>query len=422
MKILPQGRRGAETQRKILCCFVALLLSGVLFANVSAQNEPIFEDLFITENATLLEELPIPMIPLPVQLPDEAAYLPSRNCGSAGSSEVSAANVSPDGRYTVFFDCLNRDVGVYNIYSLDNETGGMSGIGQIHFFPETLVVERWLDETRFALQASQDDAGTYGTRYLFVGDVTESGSLKEIGSQYVLSPRFEDNPPRYLWVTTVDDASGTIYGVHMYDVATEISAIFFSRPCIEVAEFGCATVTAHPNDSYTFGDATRFALLFSTPLSLEPKLLEVYEAFNQDLIYSTELTDSGRVEWLDANRLLLFNVSIDLVSGTSNGRLVDTSGASPTETDIERIYPFESLSPDREWLLVWAVGPDDGAVNVRNLETGEETPLFRPSSDYTALLGWDENETHTVLARIQTLANSGIPDPVGLWRIGLNGE
>ncbi|MBC7811896.1 MAG: hypothetical protein H7175_12150, partial [Burkholderiales bacterium] len=88
------------------------------------------------------------------------------------------------------------------------------------------------------------------------------------------------------------------------------------------------------------------------------------------------------------------------------------------------IYPFESLSPDREWLLVWAVGPDDGTVNVLNLETGEETPLFRPlspESDFTALLAWDANEPHTVLARIQTLANSGIPDSVGLWRIGLNG-
>jgi hypothetical protein len=315
---------------------------------------------------------------------------------------------------------LNHDQAAYNVYTYDSQTSAVSHMGAINFYPENWYVERWLDNTRFALQASQSDAGTYGTRYLFIGDVTEADSLQQIASQYIIAPRFEDDPPRYVWSFWNED-NGPQYFVRMYDLNTDSTAIFFSGECVPLEGFGCPTVAAYPNDSFTSGDVSRLALLFTTPLSLEPKLLEIYEPFNRELIYSTELTDAGSVEWLDAKRLLLLNVSMDLVSGTSSGRVVDTSGQPPIETEIERVYPFESLSPDREWLLVWAVGPDDGAVNVLNLQTGEETPLLHPDTygSYTALLAWVEDEPHTVLARVDMLTG-GNPAPVTVWRVGLN--
>lgn len=415
---LTQRRRDAEKRIiKFSLCILASLRPCVLILAISMifmqPDTPPFEALFV--NATHIEEIPLEVEVPYAQLP-EAVLARVSECEALPEAN-GLPSVSPDGSYVVYFDCFSLDVERYSVYVYETESGEVDTLGESLPDTEIIWVDRWLDDTQVALR-STTYSGTYGVDTVYVGDVTQPDSLREIATQYVLSPRFEPDPARYVWVT--DD--GQQHSVHSYNAASGEDRILFQRECVLLDEFGCATITAHENASFADGTAARLALLIGTPLSIAPKQLEVYDLANDELIYTAELMDIGRVEWLDADTLVLHNVEYDLAAGTVDGRLVRFGSDGVEEMNLQRVYStagIDALSERNRQIFVWALGPDDGAVNVRDLTTGDEMPLLcAPPQGYIVYLEWDESAPNTVQATIMDDAYTLL----ARWKIALNAQ
>lgn len=151
---------------------------------------------------------------------------------------------SPTGNWVVFQKCpYENEASPYTLYSYDVASDEFHTLGTSQSYADYFQIGNWIDDTHILIRDGLDMSDGY--RNVNVGDITRANSLEYIATQFAYQPRYFDNPPRIMWVTTEPpypsrmEARKTLLSVHEYDLRTHQSAVILERNC---EHFGCDLV------------------------------------------------------------------------------------------------------------------------------------------------------------------------------------
>jgi hypothetical protein len=221
----------------------------------------------------------------------------------------------------VYVDCYAPDATAYAVYAYDAKTGETRELGTTagDLDTETVIVARWLDETRVALRA-QTGGGTYNWRSVYIADASAAGSLREIARDYVARPAYGKTPPRYEWV--VEDGVNETVTVYRYDVQSGETDVLYTGDCLPRDDMGtalsCHMVTVNTNEDFTGGDPTRMILNVGDS-AREIKTVEVRALPSGKLLHTVEALGGGYGDWLGADTAAVFNLAFDFEAGGFRG-------------------------------------------------------------------------------------------------------
>lgn len=252
--------------------------------------------------------------------------LPFPICDPAAPISHGAPSASPDGHYSVFFECYDAQKTVYGVYAynhLTDEEPYLLGTTPTDLSTSYIFVAQWLDETTVEIR-SETGGGTYNDRSVYLADAATPDSLQEVARDYVSRPRFADNPPRYEWA--VEDGIAQRFDVYLYDVTTREIRTLYSDDCLlrdELANaLSCHMVTANTNASYT-PDGEPTALLLNIGDSIrEVKTIAIHSLPDGELRYQVDALGMGYGDWLAADTLAVFNLAFDFESIGFSGLFV----------------------------------------------------------------------------------------------------
>lgn len=275
-------------------------------------------------------------------------------CDSAAPLAHGRPSISPDGRYTVYFDCYAPDASTYTVYVYDTETDTTAELGTTapDLRTETLFVARWLAGTQVAIRA-ETGGGTYNWRSVYIADAAAPNSLTEIARDYVSVPHYGENPPRYEW--TVEDGVTETITVYRYDVKSGETAELYTGDCLprddQRSELSCHMVTPNTNADFTDdGEPTRLILNVGDS-AREIKTVEVRALPGGDLLYSVDALGAGYARWLSADTLAVFNLEFDFDGGGFGGRFVQLDDAGAVVNEAPFVLPVgEELTARPPWL------------------------------------------------------------------------
>jgi hypothetical protein len=289
-------------------------------------------------------------------VPASAQAIP--RCDPAAPLANGGPSTSPDGRFTVWIECYAPGEAAYTVYAHDAQTDTSYTLGDVRDPRRGVTgdrinfvyVGRWLPDDHVEIRA-ETGGGTYNWRFVFLADAAEAGSVKRIAADYVASPRFADDPPRYEWVT--ENGLSQTVTVHLYDVQSAQRETLYRGPCLlrdDLANaLSCHMMTAVTNATYTQNNNPTRLLLTVGDSARESKTVEVRDLPDGDLLYTAETLGSGYGLWLAADTAAVFNLTFDFekagfggvfVQFAEDGTIIQTqafvlpSGADLTETPV----------------------------------------------------------------------------------------
>ncbi|MEL6272259.1 MAG: hypothetical protein AAFU54_11085 [Chloroflexota bacterium] len=285
-------------------------------------------------------------------LPLHAQNIPA--CDPAAPLSNGDPSTSPDGRYTVYFECYAPDQTQYTVFAYDADSGNTLTLGETapDLATESIFTARWLTDTRAAFR-TQTGGGTYNWRSVYIADVTEPGSLTEIARDYVSRPRYGDSPPRYEWAE--EDGVSETFTVYRYDVQLDATDVLYEGDCLlrdDLAnELSCHMVTPNTNDDFT-DDGPTMMILNVGDSAREVKTVEVRALTSGDLLYSVDALGAGYAEWVGADTAAVFNLAFDFETAGFAGVFVrfDDDGAVIDEEPFS-LPNGEELTQRPTWLL-----------------------------------------------------------------------
>ncbi len=287
--------------------------------------------LFVLSSATLHAQAPCPAAPL----------------------ANGAPSTSPDGRYSVYFECYSPDKTAYAVYATDFETGTTIELGATapDLATESIFAARWLTDTQIALR-TETGGGTYNWRSVYIADAAQPGSLREVARDYVARPRYGDDPARYEW--TVEDGITEAITVYRYDVNAGETTTLYEGPCLLRDEqnnaLSCHMATPNSNDSYTDAAPTRLILNVGDS-AREIKTIEVRALPSGALLYRVDALGMGYAEWLSADTAAVFNLAFDFESGGFGGLFIRFDDDNGIIEDEPFVLPNgEALTQVPSWL------------------------------------------------------------------------
>lgn len=249
---------------------------------------------------------------------------------------------APNGAVTVYFECYAPDESAYTVFALDHRTDTVIELGEtaLDLATESIYLSRWLDATRAAFRA-ETGGGTYNWRSVYLADVTEPGSLKEIARDYVARPRYFENPPRYEWA--VEDGVNETVTVYRYDVTSSETDVLYTGGCIPRDDLAnalsCHMVTPSSNADYLDeGEPTRLLLNIGDS-AREIKTIEVRSLPDGERLYTVEALGMGYGEWLSADTVAVFNLTFDFESAGFAGQFVQFSAAGRVVNEAPFVLP-----------------------------------------------------------------------------------
>ncbi|MEO1441062.1 MAG: hypothetical protein AAFV33_11705, partial [Chloroflexota bacterium] len=344
------GRGAARCAPTLTVLFLLLVI-----APVHAQdNSPRFEDIFVTENAALIDT-DAEFSPPYTQGQSTWQQIPTyQNCvrnNPPPNAEV--VPQSPNGRY-FFYRCYDHQLyQTQSLRMLDTENNIDVSPGEIEMEPGYVIeIDRWINDSQFFVLVSR--FSTQVAVKLYLVDL-ENAEVSYIGAQSAYPPVFVENPIGYEF-----SSGGTT--VYHYNMATSDVQPILNYVCEPEFEDPCLWNAPYSNAQYTDGKPTYVALRMGHQTSFE-KPVKIYETETDKLVYEAAVTAWGDVVWVAENKVILINVysfsetpdSVRVIEFDENNEPTVTSQAFGTYVEASSSFfrdmtGINSVNSDRSML------------------------------------------------------------------------